>query len=764
MTTHLQVAVIGGGVTGTAILLALAREGLTDCMLFERTELTAGATWHSSGHIAHYTTSPLLTGYAARTSAFVRSVMGEVDQDVSLIDLGSLRLATSREAYDTFGRFVETTGGLACDARMLSAQDVADMWPLAHVEDTFGAMHVAADCRLNPADLTQAYARAARQRGATVRRGVEVTELKQRPGGGWTLSTSDGTWTADHVVTASGIFARRTLPMLGVDLPVAVVSHQYLVTEPVPEIVQRRANGAGPLPILRQPDIGMNIREEGDGFCISLYEQNATTVFPDGPPERWGMELFPEDFDSIEAGFLTAMERVPCLGEAGIRTTVHGPMPWSPDFFPMIGPVPGVQGLWVAEAMSYGVTWSGAAAEILASWIAHGDPGEDTSAVSPARFGAYAKSAWADERALGTYKGVYGDGAKDLSVPQSEGHDILLARGAQFKEHDGRALATHVDAIPASGPEVAICVLPQPHVLRAQGVDLDAVLARVLSDFVPPTPTQEGGGWLLSPRGTILAHIRTVMAEPGGAIDLILDAGCPRGAADTLRSRCPNLNFNDQPDEALIVMGRDPDMVARALSVPNDLVQGHVVSHNLGAGGQASRSSDLDGHARWYLRHPNRHHRAVLEALMDALPTAAILGHSDYESLRISAGEARVGHELDANTTPTGTRISGAFPGEPARADLCRFRIAERHDARVHPDTILRDADDAIVGRIVSVTLEGNDLIGIAAVSPEAQSQDGPISVRIGETDHRVMLRALAVDQGRSVGRHATTKRFEAVK
>ena len=399
--------VIGGGVVGCNVLYHLTREGWSDVALCERRELTAGATWHSSGHISAYTGDLNLVELARYTRSQVDRLRTEEGQDLGLRSAGSLRLATRPAHLEEYRRFADAARTIGVDVRVVGPSEALALWPLMNGEGVIGALHLPRDCYLNAADFTQALARAARSRGAEILRQTEVTGIEPARSGDWRVRTTNGDLHCEHVVSATGIFARRTFALAGMFLPVATLSHQYLVTAPVDRIIERRRTTDDRLPILRQPDIRLNVREEGDGFFISVYESGAKAIFPDGAPGEYGMELLPPDFESIEDQFAGAIHRVPSLQEAGIREIVHGPLPWSADFAPLVGPVPHRRNFWVAEGVSYGVTWSGGVARLLARWIVHGDPGCDTSSVDCRRFGASATASWADERATRSYLGSY---------------------------------------------------------------------------------------------------------------------------------------------------------------------------------------------------------------------------------------------------------------------------------------------------------------------------------------------------------------------
>lgn len=730
---HVRAAVIGGGVTGCSILYHLARMGWRDIALFERRDLTAGATWHSSGHVAHYTKNPLLTRLALETRELVHRIESEADQPIGLIETGSLRLAQDRDAFRNYESYTNTLTGVACDAHMVSPAEAAAMWPLADMSGIEGGLFVPVDCRLNAADFTQALARAARKGGAVVHRETEVTGLTPRLGSGWIIQTNQGDWTADHVITATGIFARRTLRALGINLPVSVVSHQYLVTETVDAVAERMARGCDALPILRQPDIGLNIREERDGFCISLYEQNASSVFPDGPPADFGMSLFPDDFESIETGFEAAMERVPSLAEAGISSTVHGPMPWSPDFAPIVGPVFGHRGLWAAEAMSYGVTWSGGVGRLLAQWIVEGDPGMDTAELDPRRFGTYANADWADAHAISTYKGVYGSGGLDEVATITDLHDVFEAQGAEFAERDGYAIATRV---PAGNGIVEMGAIHAPGpvtVLYVNGPGAADFLSRLLVGFAAPGHGIQTRAWLPGPGEAIAAHVRIRWKQDADGFEVEIETGCPRAVSAEFTERaatesnvvvaCPERKL-----EILVVLGSPPDFTGIGADRPKDPSEVVTTYSLVGrVEGRVVCEPDLAGIKRWRFVHDADHHRAIFDACRRSMPDAVLLGTADYGDMQIASCEPVIGRNVTAEFNLDGVLVSDPGVSGAKRSQLTQVSVLEEWDGGLRPDMVLRNHKGAVVGRLIAV---GDGDRAFATVAPEELVADARLNVR----------------------------------
>lgn len=331
-TKHFRAVVIGGGVVGCNILFHLAKAGWTDIALCERHQLTAGATWHSSGHISALTPSKELSKLAMTTRRMLGPLEAESGQSLGLVESGSLRLATSIEQRREFESIATQFADVGLDACVVDTQEVSALWPLMDIRRVVGALHLPHDGYLNTTDFTQALASAARGRGATIFRDTGIESIHQLPCGEWQLRTLSDDIVAEHIISATGIFARRSPLARYVTIPSAVITHQYIVTDTVEAVRDRRQNGLPRLPILRQPDISLNVREEGEGLFVSVYEPHARASFPEGVPSDFSMQLLPGNFDGLESQFQAAIDRVPSLGRVGIKTVVNGPMPWSPDF------------------------------------------------------------------------------------------------------------------------------------------------------------------------------------------------------------------------------------------------------------------------------------------------------------------------------------------------------------------------------------------------------------------------------------------------
>ena len=401
MTPQARVVIIGGGAMGVSLLYHLAARGWNDCVLVERQELTAGSTWHAAGLCTHFAHSPTIMQLRARSIRLYREgLTAETGLPTGFHGCGALRITRSPERMLEF-RHVQGIGAfLGHEFRILTPAELQEIYPLCRTEGILGAIHEPNDGHVDPTLATNAMAAAARARGAEIQRHNPVLSLARTARGDWLVETARGPIRARHVVNAAGTWCREIGAMMGIDLPVVPMLHQYLVTATVPAIEQRIRDGAAELPIIRDPEESWYLRQERDGFILGPYETDAVPWAVDGVPPEFGMELMPPDLERIEHIVLKAMARVPDLGDAGIKTIVNGPITFTPDGNPLIGPAHGVPNGWLLTGSSMGVMEGGGAGAFLADWIVDGEPPFDALAVDARRFGAYADRDYRLARAI----------------------------------------------------------------------------------------------------------------------------------------------------------------------------------------------------------------------------------------------------------------------------------------------------------------------------------------------------------------------------
>jgi len=438
MNTTARVVVIGGGVVGVSTLYHLAKMGWSDVVLIERKELTSGSTWHAAGLLPLFNLSYSVGKLHQYSVDLYPSLEAETDLNVGFSRVSNIRLANSPDRMDEYRYYAGVAQTIGVGVNFLTPEQVHDIWPLAQMDGVLGAIQHPADGYIQPADLTQALAKGARQRGATIMRNTTVTGITQKANGEWVVATDQGEITCEHVVSATGSFARQTGAMVGLDVPVIPVEHQYIVTEQHPAIMERRAKGLPEMGVLRESDSSWYMREEAGGLLLGPYEIGAPACYVKGPAANSEYELFPDALDRLEPYILSAIARVPAFGELGIKKVYNGAIAYTPDGSPIVGPAPGLKNFWLNEGHSFGITAAGGAGWQLAHWIVDGEPTIDMMGVDPRRFGTYADEGYLIEKNEEAYAKVfsvhYPDEEREAARPlrQTPCYDRMKALGAVF--------------------------------------------------------------------------------------------------------------------------------------------------------------------------------------------------------------------------------------------------------------------------------------------------------------------------------------------
>jgi dimethylglycine dehydrogenase len=427
--THVRVLVIGGGVVGVSTLYHLARKGWTDVALIERTELTAGSTWHAAGLLPLFNMSYTVGQLHKYSVDLYKRLPAETGQDVSFHVTGNLRLATCRERMDEYQKYCGTANTIGVPFEIITPQRVKELWPLAELggsADTpaiVGALYHPDDGHIAPADLTMALRKGARSVGAEIYEHTEATALERTAGGEWRVRTSKGDITAEHIVLSTGNYARQMGRLLGLNVPAIPVEHQYIVYDQSPELKAYRQQGGRELAVLRESDKSYYLREERLGWILGPYEHGAPARFADGVPDWFGRSLFPGDLDRLVPHIEAATRRVPALEHCGIKDIVNGPISYTPDGSPLIGPAWDVRNVWLNEGHSFGITAAGGSGWQLAEWIVEGEPGIDMLAVDPRRFGPYTSKRYVVAKNEETYRNVF-----TVHFPDEERHAARPAK------------------------------------------------------------------------------------------------------------------------------------------------------------------------------------------------------------------------------------------------------------------------------------------------------------------------------------------------
>ena len=391
MKTSARVVVIGGGVCGVSVLYHLAKKGWSDVVLLERTELTAGSTWHAAGLLPLFNMSYSVGQLHQYSVELYKKLEEETGQAVGFHQTGNLRLARTRERMDEYRNYQCTAETIGVESHLIGVDEIKELWPIASMDGLVGALWHPTDGHIAPVDVTMALAKGARTNGAQIYQQTEVTGI-ERDGGEWIVKSSKGDIRCEHVVCATGNYARQTALMVGLQIPTIPVEHQYIVTDVDPILKEYRETGANELPILRESDSQYYFREERLGWILGPYEKHAPACFVDGVPDNFEKDLFPGDLDRIETHVDDAMKRVPSFETTGIKDVVNGPISYTPDGNPMVGPAFGLPNFWLSEGHSFGVTAAGGAGWQLAEWMVEGEPTVDMIGVDPRRFGIVSKN------------------------------------------------------------------------------------------------------------------------------------------------------------------------------------------------------------------------------------------------------------------------------------------------------------------------------------------------------------------------------------
>ena len=444
MKSQAKVVVIGGGVVGVSALYHLAKKGWgEEVVLIEKGELTSGSTWHAAGLLPLFNMSYSVGQIHKYSVELYKGLEKETGQQVGFSQVGNLRLAMNHERMDEYFQYAATAKTIGIDVNFLTPDEVKAIWPLCETDNLVGAILHPEDGYIQPADLTQAMAKGARARGATIYRNTAVLSIEQSSQGGWKIETNKGTITCDHVVSATGNYARQTGAMVGLDIPVMPVEHQYIVTEPHPEIINRQNSGLPEMAVLRESDGSWYLREENGGFILGPYEKGAPCCYVDGPNPDAEYELFQEDIDRLMPHIEAAMARVPAFAEVGFKQVYNGAIAYTPDGNPIIGPAWDIDNFWLSEGHSFGITAAGGAGWQLAEWIIEGEPTIDMLGVEPRRFGDYVSKDYLIDKTEEAYSHVfiihYPDEEREAGRPLKTApcYERLKSMGAVFGQKFG---------------------------------------------------------------------------------------------------------------------------------------------------------------------------------------------------------------------------------------------------------------------------------------------------------------------------------------
>mgnify|MGYP001585126447 CR=1 FL=1 len=453
LPSHAKVVIVGGGVVGCSILFHLAKFGWKDSILLERDELTSGSSWHAAGQIHTISSDPNISRLQSYTISLYKEIEELSGHSVGLHLTGGFYLASNKTWYDYLKRERSKARYMGLNQEFISPEEVAERHPLIDPKHYYAALWDDQDGDLDPSGTTYAFAKAARHYGAQYYTHTPVTGTTMRPDGLWEVTTSRGTVIAEHVVNCGGLWAREVGHMAGINLPVQPMEHHYLLTDRIEAV----ANHGSRLPAGIDYEANIYFRQERDGMLLGTYEPKGTPWKVGGTPWNFGHELLQPDLDRIADRLEMSFERIPAIGETGIKDMINGPFTFGPDGNPMIGPVPGMHNYWCSVGVMAGFCQGGGVGLTMAEWMIDGEPSIDVWAMDVARFGNWASPDWGTVKSTENYERRFVMTFPNETLPKGRKqqttalYDRLVAKGARM----GQAFGLEHVLWFADGPEDA---------------------------------------------------------------------------------------------------------------------------------------------------------------------------------------------------------------------------------------------------------------------------------------------------------------------
>ncbi|WP_224817156.1 FAD-dependent oxidoreductase [Hasllibacter sp. MH4015] len=528
MKSRTKVAVIGGGIAGCSTLYHLTQEGWSDVVLIERDELTSGTTWHSAAQVTNFGMTQTMVGLKSHSIALYKKLRDDPDYPVGYHHGdGGIRLANTPQQMQGYRHFASMARGMGVEFEVIDAEECARRHPLISTENLIGGLWDGEDGDIDPAQLCQALAFHARRAGAEVYRSTDVTGLTQHRDDTWTIHTNNGDIDADIVVNACGYRVNEVGAMMGVQHPVASMEHQYFVTEDIPAIAQADHR----MPLIRCPISDYYCRQEKNGLLVGFYEQDCKTWGMDGISPSFSNDLCPDDLDRVMDVLEGAFARMPALAEVGIKRIVNGPITYTIDGAPLVGPIPGKRNAFCIIGLRAGVGEGGGHGWLLAQQIVHGEACYDTWGLDPRRFTGHANVELTALKAIEDYQNEFrfhfphehrpaGRPAKTTPLTP-----VLAAEGAEFTVVNGWERVDFIRPTPEFHPtlsfdfdetfavvaaevahvqsHVGLCEVNGFNRFEITGEDRHAFLDRMICGTVPRRDGRVGLGYLLNHHGCL---------------------------------------------------------------------------------------------------------------------------------------------------------------------------------------------------------------------------------------------------------------------
>lgn len=458
MKSRTKVVVIGGGIAGCSTLYHLTQEGWSDVVLVERNELTSGTTWHSAAQVTNFGMTQTMVGLKTHSINLYKELADDPEYPINYHHGdGGIRLANTEAQMQGYRHFASMARGMDVEFEVIDAAECARRHPLISTDNLLGGLWDPTDGDIDPAQLCQALARRARKAGAEVYRKTPVTALTQHKDDTWTVHTEHGDIDCDIVVNAGGYRVNEVGAMMGVSHPVASMEHQYFLTEDIPAI----KDAGHRMPLLRCPISDYYCRQEKNGLLLGFYEQDCKTWGMDGIDPNFVNALCPDDLDRVTDVLEGAFERMPALMEAGIHTIVNGPITYTIDGAPLVGPIPGKRNAFCIIGLRAGIGEGGGHGWLLAQQIVHGEAQYETWVIDPRRFADHATVELTALKAVEDYQNEFRfhfphehrpAGRNARTTPLTP---ILAAAGAEFTVVNGWERMDYIKPSPDFHPTLS---------------------------------------------------------------------------------------------------------------------------------------------------------------------------------------------------------------------------------------------------------------------------------------------------------------------
>ena len=750
LPTTARVVIIGGGSVGTSCLYHLAKAGWTDCLLLEKNELTAGSTWHAAGNVPTFSASWSIMHMQRYSTELYRGLADAVDYPMNYHVTGSVRLGHSKERLQEFRRVAGMGRYQGMDIEIMSPNEIRGRYPFLETHDLTGALYDPYDGDIDPAQLTQAFAKGARDLGAKIIRFCPVTGAR-REGDEWVIATPHGEVRCEYVVNAAGYYANKIGEMFGRRIPLVAMSHQYILFEEIDEVREwSNEHGGNKLPLLRDVDSSYYLRQEKYGMNLGPYERNckAHWITPEDPmPEDFSFQLYPDDLERLEWYLEDAMARVPILGKGGLSKVINGPIPYAPDGYPLIGPMPGVPNAFEACVFTFGIAQAGGAGKVLAEWVTEGQTEWDMWSCDPRRFTGFCDEDYAIAKGMEVYGHEYAMHFPYHAWPagrdkkHSPVHAKVVELGGQmgayngweranwFAEPDDDVSEESTQTWSRNGPweprikaeceavrdGVGVLDLPGFSRYRVHGKGAAAWLDGLITGGLPRVG-RIGLAYFANQNGRILTEMSVTRAEED-RFYLITAAGAQWHDREWLEKHLPKgsaIKIEDITDDydTLIVTGpKSRDLLAGIFSADLTLPWLSRIETDLNGAWAGLMRVSFAGELGWEVHAANADIPAIYNAVLDG--GAKPFGMFALNSLRIEKGYRAWKGDLSTDYTVLQGGLE-RFVRLDKEADFIG-KAALREESQRAPDrrfvSLIVDADDCDAP-YMSTIWHGNDVVG----------------------------------------------------